>query len=114
MVSALHPLVPELAFQLPRHNLVLAEIVAIGNGPHGFRVDAAPDNVKVLTPFLHMLDDDARLIGQAKLLRQAVNRADFLRVGHLLVVPPVDVGVIKRLPAAGAFTDGGHFAKGGG
>ena len=73
-MRALDALVPEFPFELARHFLVLAVIVAVADRRHAVEVDARPDDMAVLAAFLLMHHDDARLAGEAELRLQPVDR----------------------------------------
>ena len=59
VVRALHALMSEALFEIPRHLLMLSVIVAVADRLHLVEVDARPDDVKVLAAKLFMQHHDA-------------------------------------------------------
>jgi len=77
-VRALHARVPEAPFQFARGFLMLAEIVAIGDGAQMFEVDSRPDRMEVLAAVMLVHDYDAGMIFEAELFFHDIGGFDGL------------------------------------
>ena len=101
----------ELDLQLARRALVDRRRQRIRNRHHPLGIDPRPYDVTVRAPVLLVLNDKARLAGEAEVLFQRVDRLAPLRRRQLFVSPRVDIGLIEEVLAACAARQRLHLAE---
>ncbi len=101
-VGALDSLMAKAPFEVAGDFLMATVVMAVMGSRHRLDVDARPDHVKMLAPFLLMQHDDAGMVLKAHLLLQRIDRFTALLRRQTMRRLRADGRVIERLRAARA------------